>query len=122
MKLNNKTEIIEHFVTSDNMVFDNREDAVDHEYELTREKLYENSLIVGNYRIYLISDEDELGALANNYYGERTFDLPDNYNLPMFVCESSYDDFYYYYEALDDVIEKEEERLSKLKDINFKEL
>ena len=122
MKLNNKTEIIEHFVTSDNMVFDNREDAVDHEYELTREKLYENSLIVGNYRIYLISDEDELGALANNYYGERTFDLPDNYNLPMFVCETSYDDFYYYYEALDDVIEKEEERLSKLKDINFKEL
>lgn len=122
MKLNNKTEIVERFVTSDNMVFDNREDAVDHEYELTREKLYENSLIVGNYRIYLISDKDDLRALANNYYGERTFDLPDDYELPMFVCESSYDDFYYYYEALDAVIEKEEERLSKLKDINFKEL
>ena len=122
MKLNNKTEIVEHFVTSDNMIYENSEDAVDNEYELTREKLYENSLIVGNYRIYLISDEDELGALANNYYGERTFDLPDNYNLPMFVCETSYDDFYYYYEALDDVIEKEEKRLSKLKDINFKEL
>lgn len=122
MKLNNKTEIVENFITSDNMIFDNIEDAVDHEYELTREKLYKNSLIVGNYRIYLISEDDELRALANNYYGERTFDLPDNYNLPMFVCETSYDDYYYYYEALDDVIEKEEERLSKLKDINFKEL
>ena len=122
MKLNNKTEIVERFVTSDDMVFDNREDAVDHEYELTREKLYENSLIVGNYRIYLISDKDELGALANNWYGERTFDLPDDYKLPMFVCETSYDDFYYYYESLDSVIEKEEKRLSELKDINFKEL
>lgn len=122
MKLNNKTEIVENFITSDNMIFDNIEDALDHEYELTREKLYKNSLIVGNYRIYLISEDDELRALANNYYGERTFDLPDNYNLPMFVCETSYDDYYYYYEALDDVIEKEEERLSKLKDINFKEL
>jgi hypothetical protein len=121
MKLN-KTDIVQHYVTSDNMIFENKTDAVDHEYELTREKLYNNSLIIGNYRIYLISDKDELGALANDWYCERTFDLPDDYSLPMFICESNCEDYYYYYETLDSVIEKEEQRLNELKKINFKEL
>ena len=48
--------------------------------------------------------------------------LKGNEEMYRLVCETSYDDFYYYYESLDSVIEKEEKRLSELKDINFKEL
>ena len=122
MNLKNKTVIKEQFITSDDEVFENREEAMEHEYCLIRERLYANSINVYEYNVYLILEEKELNAIKEDPYGERQFNLPDKLEYPFCLCETNYDDFYYCYWTLNDVIKHEEELIEKLKSINIREL
>lgn len=122
MSIKNKTEIKTQYVTSDNTIFDNYEEAKNHEQFLTRERVLANSLSIFEYNLYLITTEDELEAIKNDSYGENQFHLPEELSYPFYLCETTYDDFYRCYWTLDAVIEHEETLLKALKDVNIQEI
>lgn len=121
MGIRNKTVIKEQFITSDDMIFNNKEEALEHEYKLIRERLYSNGIQVYEYTIYLITNEEEIEAIKNDIYRDCQFNLPEELSYPFFMCETTYDDYYHCYWTLDDTIKHEESLLEALKNINIKE-
>ena len=122
MSIKNKIEIKEQFVASDNTIFDDYNEALEHERFLIRENIYSNRLSVYEYSLYLITSEDELDALQNNPYGEHQFSLPEEIIYPLYLCETAYDDFYHCYWTLDAVIEHEKMLIKALEEVNASDI
>lgn len=95
------------YVCSDDVAFNSKEEAEEHEYELIRDVIYKKQTKeIGDYIIYVINNKEELKALENNPYGESTFILPRLITFPLILGEISNSDGYYRtYKPLDDIIE-----------------
>ncbi len=93
------------YVTSDNSIFLDKEDAEKHEYDLIAEGILDNPFAVFMmYKIFKINNEEELNALM--FYDPETmvFSLPDYYEFPLLLTESDYNGICEY-EMIEDTID-----------------
>lgn len=112
-------EVRHKYITDDGEIFYVEEEAIEHEEQMIRERLYENTIVVNRYHVMLIENEKELDALKHDDYGERQFIGFESIQYPFYITEVSDSDCYYFtYRPLDKIIENEKEILKDLIAIN----
>lgn len=114
-------KVVLRYVTDDGEEFDTEEKALEHEYEMIMNRLYDTKLKIDSYIIYKINNKDELKVFKEKSYSSRTsieFDINEINEFPVFICEETFEDYYIVYNKMDDVLMFHEQMVEKLKNVS----
>ena len=107
------------YVTSDNNLYLDKEEAVAHEYEIISKKILDNPIMVfSEYRMFRINDEFELNALKYTDKENRTVNVDvGEIEFPIIITEKEYEGEYYEYELIEDTLMWYESMAEAFRDI-----
>ena len=107
------------YVTSDNNLYLDKEEAVAHEYEIMSKKILDNPVMVfSEYRMFRINDEFELNALKYTDKENRTVNVDvEEIEFPIIITEKEYEGEYYEYELIEDTLMWYESMAEAFRDI-----
>ena len=107
------------YVTSDNNLYLDKEEAVAHEYEIISEKILDDPIMIfSEYRIFRINDEFELNALKYTDKENRAVNVDvEEIEFPIIITEKEYGGEYCEYELIEDTLMWYESMAEAFRDI-----